>query len=288
MSNLQNISARLAELKEILNRTETYALSFINALREIKEEKLYKQECSSWDEWLRKNVDRTASWMRQLDFQERRKEAARLIAETTGEQPTLPKRKSVSDSQPSKTPVQKSEPIIEIPPAKVISTPVPPTQYNTSVINLLTLLVKDLDSLLHESEIAVNDKFRHCVTVAHSLLKQIQPELPGMGEAFEGAGGKAKATLGSCEQFAFIIGLPRSDGEWFFLKCEGCGWKNNGKPIVDWKATMRSWKIAAVFPSQKLALRRELSKSNNSGPVKVDTRTLQQKLTDEAIRQAMR
>lgn len=59
--------------------------------------------------------------------------------------------------------------------------------------------------------------------------------------------GSQKEVLEYCVQ----IGLPPTDGEWFFDKNEGCGWKNDGKPILDWKATMRSWQRISIFPSQK-------------------------------------
>jgi hypothetical protein len=48
-----------------------------------------------------------------------------------------------------------------------------------------------------------------------------------------------------------LINVPRGDAEWFWHKCEGCGWKNNGKAIVDWHATIRAWKLAGYLPSQR-------------------------------------
>lgn len=59
----------------------------------------------------------------------------------------------------------------------------------------------------------------------------------------------------SCEEivkaFCLELGLPETDGEWFFAKCEGCGWTNSGKPIKDWKATLRAWKAQGYVPSMK-------------------------------------
>lgn len=45
--------------------------------------------------------------------------------------------------------------------------------------------------------------------------------------------------------------LPESDGAWFFHKCQANGWTNGGKPIRDWRATIRAWKAAGYMPSQK-------------------------------------
>jgi hypothetical protein len=53
------------------------------------------------------------------------------------------------------------------------------------------------------------------------------------------------------EKFCESIGLPKSDGEWFWYKCEGTEWENGGNKIKDWKSTIRSWKVAAYMPSQK-------------------------------------
>ena len=63
---------------------------------------------------------------------------------------------------------------------------------------------------------------------------------------------KTRACQCECEQYAVSIGLTKEDGEWFFFRSEGCGWKNNGKHIADWQSTIRGWKLARVFPSQKV------------------------------------
>lgn len=51
--------------------------------------------------------------------------------------------------------------------------------------------------------------------------------------------------------FCESIGLPRSDGEACYHKWQGNGWTNGGKPIKDWKATIRSWKAAGYMASQR-------------------------------------
>jgi hypothetical protein len=45
--------------------------------------------------------------------------------------------------------------------------------------------------------------------------------------------------------------LPQADAVWFFDHCESTGWKNNGRAILDWKATIRAWIPLKIFPSQK-------------------------------------
>lgn len=52
-------------------------------------------------------------------------------------------------------------------------------------------------------------------------------------------------------EFARGEGISLKDAEWFFWKCVGNGWTNGGKPIKDWKATLRSWHKAAYLPSMR-------------------------------------
>ncbi len=53
------------------------------------------------------------------------------------------------------------------------------------------------------------------------------------------------------EEFAESLGLPGSDGTSCFHKWQGNGWTNSGKPIRDWRATIRAWKLSGYLPSQK-------------------------------------
>lgn len=46
-------------------------------------------------------------------------------------------------------------------------------------------------------------------------------------------------------------GLPESDAIWFWNKCEGNGWTNNGKPIKRWPNVIASWKAAGWMASQR-------------------------------------
>lgn len=63
---------------------------------------------------------------------------------------------------------------------------------------------------------------------------------------------KARASSAKeVSDFCLTVGLTANDGEWFFAGREGKGWKNKGDPIKDWKQTVRAWKAAGHFPSQK-------------------------------------
>jgi len=47
------------------------------------------------------------------------------------------------------------------------------------------------------------------------------------------------------------IGLPESDADWFWNKCEGNGWTNGGKKIKSWPHVIAAWKAQGYMPSQK-------------------------------------
>jgi hypothetical protein len=68
----------------------------------------------------------------------------------------------------------------------------------------------------------------------------------------EGKPRKDRGTAEEVTEYFAALSLPVSDGEWFFAKCEGSEWSNNGQSIKDWKATVRSWKAAGYLPSQKV------------------------------------
>lgn len=53
------------------------------------------------------------------------------------------------------------------------------------------------------------------------------------------------------EKYCSSIGLPTTDGTAVYEKWKGNGWTNGGKPIRDWKATIRSWQLHSYLPSQK-------------------------------------
>lgn len=76
---------------------------------------------------------------------------------------------------------------------------------------------------------------------------------------------KQKATLEEVTEFCLALELPASDAEYFFNKCEGNGWRNGNKAIRDWKATIRSWKIARYLPSQKQQYGTKGNQQNSAG-----------------------
>lgn len=82
------------------------------------------------------------------------------------------------------------------------------------------------------------------------VYKLLSDELPGIPEKARPAR-FCKPTHKQVMDYAATQKIEQSDADWFFFKCQGNGWKNDGKAIVDWQSTMRAWFLARVFPSQK-------------------------------------
>lgn len=101
------------------------------------------------------------------------------------------------------------------------------------------------------------DKLSKLSVAGHAIKKELGVILGLLTEELPGIPEKArpkrfcKPTYGEVIEFWGKLHHPASDADWFFEKCQGNGWKNNGKAIVDWQATMRAWWLAGVFPSQK-------------------------------------
>ena len=51
--------------------------------------------------------------------------------------------------------------------------------------------------------------------------------------------------------YCLSLSLVSADGEYFWSKWEGSGYRNGPRAIRDWRATIRSWKAAGHCPSQK-------------------------------------
>jgi hypothetical protein len=81
-------------------------------------------------------------------------------------------------------------------------------------------------------------------------------ELPGMPEK-----NTARGTREEVIAYCVEKGLAAEDGEWFFDKNEGCGWKLAGRAIANWRSVISAWKRQAIFPSQKQPFGRPPEKS---------------------------
>jgi hypothetical protein len=95
--------------------------------------------------------------------------------------------------------------------------------------------------------------------VREQELRQLRREVGSKGGAKSAASREqtpdidngTDSGLDRVREFARGEGIPESDADWCYWKGQGTGWTNGGKPILDWKATLRSWKRAGYLPSQK-------------------------------------
>jgi hypothetical protein len=62
---------------------------------------------------------------------------------------------------------------------------------------------------------------------------------------------RARGTFEEVSEFCKEIGLFPRDVEYIWNNWEANGWKRSGKPIKDWKATIRAWKAQKFLPSQR-------------------------------------
>lgn len=140
----------------------------------------------------------------------------------------------------------------------------------TTVLPNLRSLCKPCNSARPVAgEALIADLLRDGLTMDDMLSRCMHVQAHGEGKGREGKGKEveqemfgpvhapAKARKGRAEsveeviEFMRTIDLQDSDGQWFWDKMLGCGWKNGKNPVHDWKATIRAWKAANYIPSQK-------------------------------------
>lgn len=237
-------------------------------LMRIREERLYLRDYDSFEAYCQGRwgwgVKRAQQLVRASEFWSEQKALADAgqtvtVPQTESEARTLLKKRRAAVVAAKPIEVQVETQRISMtaridPEAEAVFMPPPPnlarplTQFE--VIRHLNILEREMKSLLMDGAFAMCQKFRHAVHEVELIRASLAMELPGMICA-ESPRAKARGTLGEIENFCESVGLPTTDGTWFFNRCEGCGWKNGQNPIKDWKATVRAWHAAGYFPSQK-------------------------------------
>jgi hypothetical protein len=188
----------------------------------------------------------------------------RLVQTTTGE--AAPVAASVREAESLK---RKSKPItLEIMPARkdhsqltryVPPPPMPPPLPVASRVDVrhdLFCAIEYADKLLHRVDMTYDALrvVRHLMEMLGRVQVAFAAELPGL-ECVAGGRAKSRGTQEKIVAFAVKeLGLKAVDGDWFWNKMLGSGWKNGGIPIADWEAVMRTWQTMKVFPSQKVVV----------------------------------
>jgi len=85
----------------------------------------------------------------------------------------------------------------------------------------------------------------------HKVIQTLKQNTVNENERVVSLESTRKANYETLKTFCSELNLPDCDPEYLFNHWEGNGWTNGGKPIKDWKRTIRAWKAAGHLPSQK-------------------------------------
>jgi hypothetical protein len=109
------------------------------------------------------------------------------------------------------------------------------------------------DNRAHKSVLDILDRFGICVNkpLPRALQGPMDKDKDKVEDKEKRARKSKPASQQEVEDYCQSLSLPRSDGEYMFAHWEGNGHTNGGKPVKDWKATIRAWKAASHLPSQK-------------------------------------
>jgi hypothetical protein len=83
---------------------------------------------------------------------------------------------------------------------------------------------------------------REMVRLANAPLSQVE---------FDKLVQDQRAILTDMRSHAIELGLPPSDGDWFYKKLMRDDWCVGGIPVDDWRRTMRTFHDHAFFQSQR-------------------------------------
>ena len=265
----------LAELESIIEKGKSVFEQVGFAIAEVLARKLYQEKYKTFEAYCRERW----GWSREHGYRLAR--AAKFlseqqaIAEKSGEAAqglsnehqarlllrqarALKRQPRTIDVQTTVTSTQMAKRDPDEPVGMMLTPPQEPTivsgngdlnKFPPDAVTMIDQAIGYLMKLMRSSEIAANQDFRHAVTLIQKVKAVVQPEFGFMRGMT--ARQKSRGSLEQVIEFCINLGLNKADGEWFFQKCEGSGWKNNGQPIVDWRATVRAWKAIFVFPSQK-------------------------------------
>lgn len=268
---MKELSRRFESLKAIIIKHQASADAWVEALLEVKHDELYLEECDSWDQWCVEHVGKTASALRSLLWRQSVKKAQRTIAETTGEKITprafaanalIPDTKQNNNNlrtMPARQDISFEVEHVRPPePPKPLAMPIADrAATRIDVRHDLSEALRDVNRLMHDANMPIGAMrlLGDCCRRLMNVQRAIQGVLPGFEEVMTPPT-KARASVEECIEYARVIGLNENDGRWFFDGRMAMGWKNGGRPIVDWKATMRTWKAQGdIFPSHKSRLR---------------------------------
>ena len=244
-------------------------------IRRIREGGCWKEDAKTWEDWCEQFCAKSAGAIRKIIWREEHKEdlqQARGISSEAKKREGVPGGTSNSSKPKSseRKPIEVSARVDnEAPPAEMHKPTDLPRVEQLSISQKMEAIVKDLDRLSHK-QLSIDDLKIVCrvLFAAKEVQSLLQPALP---MEVESSKKRSKGTREEVIQYCLLVKLTREDGEWFYEKNVGSGWKVNGRPINDWQATINAWRIQKIFPSQKESLSNGCKtgqRSSGSGPAR--------------------
>jgi hypothetical protein len=132
------------------------------------------------------------------------------------------------------------------------SQPVPAPITRDEITEHIGRALRFLDRFCKEHPLWKDPALERAIVEVKRVAASLQMELPGMPEPVKP---RARGTQQEVVEYCCSLALTAEDGNWFFDKNQGCGWRINGRAIQDYRAVVRAWKHQDIFPSQKAALR---------------------------------
>lgn len=243
MTNLATVfkaeSDRYEELKAVVLKANQAVYEWVSALDEIRSKKLFRVECPTWEEWCIKFLGKTANAIKQGRYYG--KHRPEILDR-------LKKKRQLMAPKPAQEPPA-AEPAPAQPAAADVKPPAAPAIPEDARAKIHTLAVLAKRLMSSDEDLGENEEFRFLTRQLLKLDEQLtQAALPGFAEL---PSAKARGTLKQVQEYCLERKLTAQDAEWFFNKCEGVGWKISNNAIKDWKAVVRQWQAAGIFPSLK-------------------------------------
>jgi hypothetical protein len=268
MDSLPLSARQQTELATWIQEVRQHRQSFLvcaEALLKIKLSGYWRSKADSWQQFCEQHLSLPEATMRRWIQAAQFTESQRLIVQATGESALVPQSISQAIKLKSVGPPPPDHPLIthtEVNHSNLFLAPPISKPVQVEVLAAVEMdrakmadhlgraerWVKHLLAIvrLPNNDADVEASLRQALAEIQAVRGACLMDLPGMPEPVKK---KARAARQEVIDYCVEQGLTSKDGEWFFDKQEGIGWKIHGVPIRDWRAVVRTWKSKGnIFP----------------------------------------